>query len=209
VPARHSGVAGGQWRRLSRARREDGSVLGRFNLIFPGNESAKLGYRVTRHVLPAFHSECLVAGERHANERGPSWAQTPRQAHAVIPGVYKRDRVVLVNEWSQEDYVSVERAGRELHARGWRKAFTLDEMLGAWEGLVSQVEEGYDDVVWESRMPRAEQLPASLGPLTRRQAIEVSHARFGSDMASLLSVLLPRSQRRSPASINPPPESAP
>ena len=29
---------------------EDGSVLGRFNLIFSGNESAKLGYRVAQHV---------------------------------------------------------------------------------------------------------------------------------------------------------------
>ena len=29
---------------------EDGSVLGRFNLIFSGNDSAKLGYRVAQHV---------------------------------------------------------------------------------------------------------------------------------------------------------------
>ena len=29
---------------------EDGSVLGRFNLIFSGNESATLGYRVAQHV---------------------------------------------------------------------------------------------------------------------------------------------------------------
>lgn len=29
---------------------EDGSILGRFNLIFSGNESAKLGYRVAQHV---------------------------------------------------------------------------------------------------------------------------------------------------------------
>jgi [ribosomal protein S5]-alanine N-acetyltransferase len=29
---------------------EDGSVLGRFNLIFSGNKSAKLGYRVAQHV---------------------------------------------------------------------------------------------------------------------------------------------------------------
>jgi [ribosomal protein S5]-alanine N-acetyltransferase len=29
---------------------EDGSVLGRFNLFFSGNESANLGYRVAQHV---------------------------------------------------------------------------------------------------------------------------------------------------------------
>ncbi|WP_182376064.1 hypothetical protein [Nocardioides sp. WS12] len=28
-----------------------------------------------------------------------------------------------------DDYDSIDRAGRELHARGWRKAFTLNEMF--------------------------------------------------------------------------------
>jgi hypothetical protein len=38
-------------------------------------------------------------------------------------------------------------------------------------------------------MPRPEQLPASLAALARRQAVELSHARFSSDLAGLLKVL--------------------
>ena len=38
-------------------------------------------------------------------------------------------------------------------------------------------------------MPRPDQLPASLAPLTRRQAIELSHSRFSADLTSLLNVL--------------------
>jgi hypothetical protein len=40
-----------------------------------------------------------------------------------------------------------------------------------------------------ARMPRPEQLPASLAALARRQAVELSHVRFSSDLASLLNVL--------------------
>ena len=40
-----------------------------------------------------------------------------------------------------------------------------------------------------ARMPRPDQLPASLAPLARRQAIEVSHSRFSADLAGLLRVL--------------------
>jgi TIR domain len=40
-------------------------------------------------------------------------------------------------------------------------------------------------------MPLPEQLPASLGGLTRRQAVELSHARFSSDIARLTQVLDP------------------
>jgi hypothetical protein len=47
------------------------------------------------------------------------------------------------------DYESIERAGAELHAQGWRKAFGLNEMLSAYERLVTKVEEGYDEMVDE------------------------------------------------------------
>jgi hypothetical protein len=39
------------------------------------------------------------------------------------------------------------------------------------------------------RMPRPDQLPACLTPLARRQAIELSHAGFSANLASLLNVL--------------------
>lgn len=54
-----------------------------------------------------------------------------------------------MSEWSQEDHASVQRAGRELQARGWRKPFSLDEMLQAYESVVGRVEEGYDETVYE------------------------------------------------------------
>jgi [ribosomal protein S5]-alanine N-acetyltransferase len=50
---------------------EDGSVLGRFNLIFSGNESAKLGYRVAQHVAgqgvatAAVRELCRLAATRY------------------------------------------------------------------------------------------------------------------------------------------------
>jgi hypothetical protein len=44
-------------------------------------------------------------------------------------------------------------------------------------------------LVGGARMPRPGQLPASLAPLCSRQAIELSHARFSSDIAGLLTVL--------------------
>ena len=40
-----------------------------------------------------------------------------------------------------------------------------------------------------ARMPRSDQLPASLAPLARRQAIELSHSRFSADLTGLLNVL--------------------
>ena len=36
-----------------------------------------------------------------------------------------------------------------LHQRGWRKAFTVTEMVGTWAWLVGTVENGYDDLVDE------------------------------------------------------------
>jgi hypothetical protein len=44
-------------------------------------------------------------------------------------------------------------------------------------------------LVGGARMPRPAQLPPSLAPLCGRQAIQVSHARFRSDIAGLLTVL--------------------
>ena len=40
-----------------------------------------------------------------------------------------------------------------------------------------------------ARMPRPDQLPASLAPLARRHAIALSHSRFSADLAGLLNVL--------------------
>ncbi|NHA66562.1 hypothetical protein [Phycicoccus flavus] len=54
-----------------------------------------------------------------------------------------------MSEMTADDYESIDRASRALHARGWRKAFTLNEMLGAWASLVDEVETGYDQMVYE------------------------------------------------------------
>lgn len=54
-----------------------------------------------------------------------------------------------MSKWSKEDNASITRAGRELHARGWRKAFSLNEMLRSYEGLVRHVEQGHDDTVYD------------------------------------------------------------
>ena len=50
---------------------------------------------------------------------------------------------------TSEDYESVLRAGRVLHARGWRAAFSLNEMTESWRSLVAEVEGGYDQMVDE------------------------------------------------------------
>ncbi|TCN40120.1 hypothetical protein EV644_10647 [Kribbella orskensis] len=39
--------------------------------------------------------------------------------------------------------------GELLHQRGWRKTFTVAEMVGAWDSLESEVERGYEDLVDE------------------------------------------------------------
>jgi hypothetical protein len=49
-----------------------------------------------------------------------------------------------------------------------------------------------------ARMPRPDQLPASLAPLARRQAIELSHSRFSADLTGLLNIL-ERELRPAPA----------
>jgi hypothetical protein len=40
-------------------------------------------------------------------------------------------------------------AGEFLHQRGWRKAFTVQEMVDKWAWLVAKVESGYRDLVDE------------------------------------------------------------
>ncbi len=40
-------------------------------------------------------------------------------------------------------------AGEVLHQRGWRKAFTVKEMVDTWAWLVGKVEDGYGDMVEE------------------------------------------------------------
>ncbi len=48
-----------------------------------------------------------------------------------------------------DDYESVNRAARTLHEQGWRKPFTLNEMMAMWRSLVREVESGYDQMVDE------------------------------------------------------------
>ncbi|WP_344447470.1 hypothetical protein, partial [Kitasatospora nipponensis] len=40
-------------------------------------------------------------------------------------------------------------AGQILHARGWRQPFTVEERVRSWARLVSQIETGYTDMVYE------------------------------------------------------------
>ncbi|MCZ4103325.1 hypothetical protein C8250_007770 [Streptomyces sp. So13.3] len=40
-------------------------------------------------------------------------------------------------------------AGEVLHGRGWRKAFTVTEMVDQWASLVRTVENGYEDLIDE------------------------------------------------------------
>jgi hypothetical protein len=54
-----------------------------------------------------------------------------------------------VDALTAEDYESVERAGRVLYERGWRQPFSVNEVVDAWRVLIEQVEQGYDDVVYE------------------------------------------------------------
>lgn len=54
-----------------------------------------------------------------------------------------------VDQLTPEDYESVHQAGRVLYERGWRKAFTVNEMTDAWKQLVVEVEAGYDQLVDE------------------------------------------------------------
>jgi hypothetical protein len=59
-----------------------------------------------------------------------------------------------------------------------------------------------------ARMPRPDQLPASLAPLARRQAVALSHSRFSADLAALLNVL-DRELRTAPVQEPPAPRTLP
>ena len=48
-----------------------------------------------------------------------------------------------------DDYASIDRAADELHRRGWRKRFSLNEVVSAWEWFVGAVERGYDMTIYE------------------------------------------------------------
>ncbi|MFB9313039.1 hypothetical protein [Nocardioides plantarum] len=54
-----------------------------------------------------------------------------------------------MTEMTPEDYKSVTAAGQLLQEQGWRKVFTVNEMMEAWESLVAEVETGYDQLVDE------------------------------------------------------------
>lgn len=54
-----------------------------------------------------------------------------------------------MTELSAADYESIDRAAHELHERGWLRAYSLDEMLEAWGALVSEIEQGYDQMAVE------------------------------------------------------------
>jgi hypothetical protein len=54
----------------------------------------------------------------------------------------REDQAVSDLQPSHEDYQSVLDAGRRLHEAGWRRAYTVNEQLAAWQGLVEQVERG-------------------------------------------------------------------
>lgn len=72
-----------------------------------------------------------------------------------------------------EDYASVDRAGEELRNRGWRKAFSVNEVVEAWGEFVCTVEEGYHfglDEYWNDLNIRrwAEEARPLLTPLVAR-----------------------------------------
>jgi hypothetical protein len=55
----------------------------------------------------------------------------------------------VMGDMTPEDYESVVHVGQLLHEQGWRKAFTVNEMMDAWESFVAAVEVGYDQLVDE------------------------------------------------------------
>ncbi|WP_433515774.1 hypothetical protein ACQP2T_09370 [Nonomuraea sp. CA-143628] len=48
-----------------------------------------------------------------------------------------------------EDLLSLQEAGRVLRAQGWSTNFSFRSMLAQWEWLVSEIERGYDEPVYE------------------------------------------------------------
>lgn len=55
----------------------------------------------------------------------------------------------VMDDMTAEDYESVALVGQLLHEQGWRKAFTVNEMMATWQWLVAKVEVGYDENVYE------------------------------------------------------------
>ncbi|MEU7749034.1 hypothetical protein [Nonomuraea sp. NPDC049158] len=48
-----------------------------------------------------------------------------------------------------EDLFSLQEAGRVLRTRGWAANFTFRSMMAEWDWLVSEIERGYDEPVYE------------------------------------------------------------
>jgi hypothetical protein len=46
-----------------------------------------------------------------------------------------------------EDLESVRAASAALHEQGWRKEFTIEEMIRNWAWVVAEVERGYSHLV--------------------------------------------------------------
>lgn len=73
---------------------------------------------------------------------------------------------------SEDDYTSVRRAGHVLAEQGWRHAFTLNQMLDAWQNLIETLEsEGYDATFafeWHDDLRCRDWLHAAWPMLTHR-----------------------------------------
>lgn len=72
-----------------------------------------------------------------------------------------------------QDYASIERAVDELERRGWRRRFSIDEVVNGWASFVHSVEEGYDWTIDEftndvSLRRWAEEAGPLLSPLVRQ-----------------------------------------
>lgn len=54
-----------------------------------------------------------------------------------------------MSDMTAENYVSVDRALRELRSDGRQDVTSLNEIFGAWEQLIEQIEDGYDGSIYE------------------------------------------------------------
>ncbi|MDN3355829.1 hypothetical protein [Actinomadura sp. DC4] len=72
---------------------------------------------------------------------------------------------------SEDDYRSIHQAGHALAEQGWRRAFTLNQMLDAWQDLVEDLQEGYDGTFayeWHHDLRCRDWLHAAWPMLTHR-----------------------------------------
>lgn len=86
------------------------------------------------------------------------WIEAYLRDHPAPPDARWESTTRTRGALGAEDYVSIDRAGRVLHERGWRKAFSLNEMLDAWREFIDDVEEGYTwgiDEYWNDSGCRA------------------------------------------------------